>query len=499
MKHILSTYFLAFVVFGASAQNFSPFQPNDTSYYQYRLITNILYYLDQKTAVTSVYFDSTSVIPNAEEFFNYRQTDTLGTGCIDPVRLSFIGSKMIRTSTNDFVFLNNDGDSVFFPSGILLNGSWELYRYPNMNYLEATFDSITELSFLGITDSVKHLTLLTKSPAGTTVAGFYNGKTLQLSKNHGLISTYGFRNFPMDTTLYQLAGYSSLTAGYKHLHAYKIFDFNIGDEFHYHNFWQVSIPSQDVYYIVMQVLSKNSSVNGDTLIYEFARNYYHRNDSWGNTTITLINDTILQSIVFNHYNFLSALPLSFNLVYPGWPGSHGYQLPFYDTTYFSRNRVFSEDFYHFQSPPDLYCYPVGLGIFPQRIYAEGLGEIYETDNTLVGRFDSLVYYKKGSEEWGNPLNWPVILSLEEDQYNLDEIIISPNPFVDQLMISVDNIGFPTDVKIYDISGRLLITQALQDGHNTINTHLFTEGIYVLFIKTPQKVICEKFIKCSGLK
>src|SRR5688500_16102050 len=108
MKHFLVTSLLTFLAFFASAQNFSPFQPNDTSYYQYRFKAYLFYYLEQKTAVASVHFDSTSVIPNAEEFFNYRQTDTLGTGCIDPVRLSFIGNKMIRTSGNDFVFLNND-------------------------------------------------------------------------------------------------------------------------------------------------------------------------------------------------------------------------------------------------------------------------------------------------------------------------------------------------------------------------------------------------------
>ena len=382
------------------------------------------------TVTQAMHIDSTGISPNGNYLFNFTRFDIPMPGFGTPSRHCFLGDSIWSTTNGEDWFMNRDGDSIRIITNAMPGTAWECYRYPNNDYLEATVATVNQATFSGITDSVKSIILQTKNANGNPVNGYYNGKEIQLSKDHGLILTYGFRDFPADTTLYEFAGTENSPGGYHNLTAAEIYDFSVGDEFHYHNYTSASIPDHWIQYIQNIVLGKTISGNGDTISYTLDQTYYNLYSSFGNQTINSGTDTIVEQIVLSEKAHLTSLtgewfhqPFSWWTIDP----TNGYNISFADTHYFSRPRKFSEDFYLYDSTSNMFVWPIGSGIFPKRIYAKGLGEVYETDDTFIQRYDSLVYYKKGTEEWGLRLNWSQILGVQEANGALSPVMVYPNP------------------------------------------------------------------------
>jgi len=162
----------------------------------------------------------------------------------------------------------------------------------------------------------------------------------------------------------------------------------------------------------------------------------------------------------------------------GFP-QYGFVVPFHDTTYFARDRKYCEDFYEFDSLSNCYLWPIGSGIFPNRIFVKGLGEVYETDYTFNMRFDSLVYYKKGSEEWGQKLNWSLLLGVKDQQENARALMVFPNPAIDYFEIKYEpSLIDKSELILFDPLGKHETRiQLTTSGYARVDTRSIPNGTY----------------------
>lgn len=97
--------------------------------------------------------------------------------------------------------------------------------------------------------------------------------------------------------------------------------------------------------------------------------------------------------------------------------------------------------------------------------------------------ESMVYFKKGSETWGSPLNWVTILTDEELNDPSSHFTVFPNPATDftdiELVTSTMNSRF--HINVIDIRGETVQKHVLQRGEQSlrISTAELSRGIYFL--------------------
>ncbi len=481
--------FLIFCGFLKSySQDYATVISGDTTYYSYYRDIMFVEKLTENCFCT----DSISAVPGGVEYIGYERFYFIPSwGYFIPSRMSWLGASIVHLNNGNDVFTNDSGETITIQTQSNPGNSWVFYNYPAGNYLEAIVSGIDTMTFLGITDSVKTISLQTKNSGGIPTAGDFNNKQIWLSQNHGLLKTFSYRNFPTDTTEYNISGIQGNSQGYQHLSVQEIFDFDIGDEFHYRNRTSWSAPYSYNEWLTRTVLNKSISANGDTLKYLYDNTYYSENWSFGNVTTYFQHDTIeYPYVIFSQNEVLNGLPEEVLPGIAGWSPApaYGYSIPFHDTNYFSRNRIFSENFYEYDSSCACFMWPVGNGIFPQRIYASGLGEIYETDPTGNVRYDSLVYYKKGNEIWGTPLNWSVILGVENSPESNYGIKAYPNPAQEKFYIELEN---PHDkhlsLELFTPEGNLVYQTNLSGILNEIPCSHLNSGIYFYRVTYPDGI------------
>jgi len=79
---------------------------------------------------------------------------------------------------------------------------------------------------------------------------------------------------------------------------------------------------------------------------------------------------------------------------------------------------------------------------------------------------------------------PTDIQFPENEIN--EFSIFPNPTSGQLYIAIENHMQNDIAEIYSIDGKLVYSQAIQNGLNNINTNSFISGIYILRLKNSGK-------------
>jgi hypothetical protein len=175
----------------------------------------------------------------------------------------------------------------------------------------------------------------------------------------------------------------------------EVYNFEIGDEFHYRHSYETNY-SWGSDYSITAILAKSYSVDADTVFYTYQNTNYHVNNCGGlvetdttqvfitgldNYIITVGDSTYVDDTLDYHYNR--------TIIYSA------------DSTKYNGRRVNSALFgdYYFDS---------GQG--GSVTYIEGCGHLtshWSADNTWYsGNETYLVYFKKGEETWGMPVGMP---------------------------------------------------------------------------------------------
>ena len=492
---LLSVCFLMlFVIPEARSQNYQALSSNRVNFYQadhsswnYQLEENIL----------GIKTDSTAALSSGDSvFYLYRMMRDTGNlyfgDCIlDTMAPCWLGSHALIKPNGDNIFFNREGDTIRIKTQAVLGESWVFQRQPGFFY-RATLDSLIYASIPGKEDSIKVISLQAFSNTGTPIPDRFNQKTIRLSKNHGFVTLYSFYDFPADTNRNQSIDYEPLTIG-------SVYDFNVGDIFHFKFGSNLAGPPQ---YKVITILAKWFSAGNDTIFYRQREKNYINSLVW-DPDPHVVSTTETDTVTLFYANPDSVL----SAVLPHQKGNNSV----WNVSYYT---LFAHPEYRNNRPSmtfdysSTHMYDAGLNCYiaafeptyDYHSFTRGCGASYtyhEEPADLSGFYDKLVYYVKGTETWGDPYIFNAVNEIPEEKLLLEAF---PNPFTDRVEIRFETkIQGQVSLYLYSITGVLLLKiedSWKQAGSYTYHPDLsdLKKGVYILEYRSLENTGYKKLIR-----
>ena len=227
----LANLFFCMIVTCTYGQDWQTIKSNQTHYFANN---DTSYVLATRT-------DSTDFISGDSVFYSFRTLragDPSISGCEYQIKPCWFGEKVIVEPDGSNIYFNGESDSIFIETFANLNDTFLVYTYPTGEYIKAWVSDVSEMEVLGITDSVKTLSLFTNS------SSFDLGvEKFLLSKNFGFAGLFPFYSFPEEYVIpdevhwspidgeLQLVGSENMGVGVTRMTRAEIYDYNIGDEY----------------------------------------------------------------------------------------------------------------------------------------------------------------------------------------------------------------------------------------------------------------------------
>ncbi len=396
-----------------------------------------------------------------------------GSVCYDPYGASWIGKQVVVREDGYNVFINSAGDSVFLMTTANPGNSWTAYQQPEGITVVATVSQIDMFEFLGIQDSVKTIVFQVYDDAMQPIGHHLNNRHLILSKHHGLVRSMNFSLFP-DYVYWEhqlmeadIAGMSRPLLGIQNLTWMQVHDFQPGDELHVKYDAEFPWFYNEHYMLIHRYLDRIDFA--DSVVYQVEQQMYRIKDQAGEIEEEYIFDTITQTFTPDP-NFDKL------------PGETVFEEEFFGTEsafvnsmhmlLWEEKRVASiEKWIQFLEDDCWGFSGVIDGCLSDYSYYKGLSGPYYACNMWGDVERKLVYYKKGGEEWGNPL----VIGLDELTEKRPAVV--PNPAKNEIrLIHLDQ--YPTvDFYLYDMHGRQLIMLPQQQTGTVISLSGLSVGLY----------------------
>jgi len=444
--------------------------------------------------------DSMVVYPNLDTLFiSYPAIHDSGGNCYDTTNGSVFGRKVLRTALGSrFLFFNWVGDTITIIPGTGLNQGWTLFHFTNGPYFQANVSSIAPESFLGTTDMVKTITLQAKNGLGVNIPHPINGMTFKISEHYGIISFFKIYKFPEEVWKVSLAGKQTPLIGVQYASAFDLFNFEIGDEFHYKGFyknyqWYGGLTEWKE---IKTIVSK--SIYIDSIVY---KSYRCRRETRTESPYYLtIQDTVMD-VYYLADPFYSSLPEQFLPATNQW----------YATPYCNAFEGFCGRLIKVLRPNaysySLNCWGMGSGgVSGDEIvqhYTDGLGETFYhrrmTMQMLIERREELMFFHKGNEICGTPVavDCSVLVGQREvSQSDKVEIKIVPNPARSFITI---NFRYTNDksyeILVLNILGEEVLTISVPENEQSANIDVndWTRGLYIVLVKQNNLVYTQETV------
>jgi hypothetical protein len=446
--------------------------------------------------IDSVKVDADSV------FYPFATIQEVSKNCFSPYKASWIGEKVVVKPDGTNLFFNRDGDTITLKTRARIKETWIAFQCADNFRVKATVQSIGLENFLGLTDSVKTITLTVTDQHENTLEHPLNNLKLKISKTYGFVQTLNFYLFPdmevQDTQEelenLSLVGLTNPTVGVQNLTWFEVNDFQPGDELHIldeSSSWSGE-PGNHGYSIKDKAIYKylERSDYEDSIVYSYSRRQSIESIEGvysDTTTLRIYNDTLKSVIITNP---------SFDKL-PGEPKIDDFDLMVYNfhmTNGKIPSKTDPKQYENFHAKNDS-CWGMIMydGCARNNTYFKGLGgPYYACTNccSLGGEERKLVYYKKGETEWGEKL----VITSVSDIKTRNELLIFPNP--SDTYITISN---PSNIKIkkielFDYSGRIVqMWNATECTGNTLNIQHISHGVYLLKAETDAGFKTEKLI------
>jgi len=464
MRGILTLILVALsvVVYAQQSSSWLPFYTGDISAYKIR----------------NANYDHSDMVM----WFNYQDT-VIGNAT------HYLGKKKIRLP-----FIDRFDSSKTYEMGLNLRLDNSLFEFDNIDsihlkinlrntqlrdtILVATQDSSTlfygivlrkyEDVYFGIRDSLLAIRLI---PRGgfTGISSRWQNKDILLSKNYGWVYSPVWTFFPQDTTTAELASHNRLLNSPQVLTGASVYDFNVGDVFHYQYFEMGSTNRQTI----RKVLSRTESATSISYVFldsvrtNFSRileitqprETYQKNQSWGIPTYASSDIIGIYSSQMDLRDSLPTVEL-FEFYYPS-----------------PRDTILDGTM-----PSDSYTYRKGLGLwyYYSRLYS------------IQNRTNYLAYYKKGNSTWGTPF----VLSNKEELES-SSLVVYPNPTNGFLHFGGLIEGKAYHIQVYSLDGKLIVDNLPEI--NTLNSatdfSALNAGHYCILLRDNiNKVIATRIIQ-----
>lgn len=463
--------------------------------YQNICTPGITFFSDKSNSFIA--FRRDSIVPtvvNDTIFISYRAIRSVSdTGCLDTTNGSILGRKIYKTHTGWFYLFNRTGDTVKINSQALLNQSWSFCPLPANGYIEATVTSIITDSVLGTPDVVKVITFQAKNAGNNNITHILNQKFIKLSQHNGLSLMLDVFSIPDDTIFYTLAGKSIPAIGVQNLTWQDIYNYNVGDIFHYTGY-AINFVWSDFFEIV-KVLGR-TDYGSDSV--KYIMEHCQKTLSGSYPFYSTVHDTIQSTYSFledPENKWLTRLPGEF--IHASLYNADDY---WFSTGDFQNRRMKGVNWggfvytWSWQWPGNDTCWRIADGYnatVSTGNFTEGLGRTrtywFHSEPPVSYRFDeNLVYYKKGSLTWGTPVSTDCAMLVGVDRKESEGnfvIRVIPNPAETEVQITVPGVN-PDDYflySLYNYSGIKLLEGKVSSNPFILNRNGRSSGLYFLTI------------------
>ncbi len=423
--------------------------------------TDGIYMFDIGQEYRALRIDSTHLDSDTVHLFGFHEINYHeDTWCYNPKGAPWFGKEVINYP-DCTVIKNRFNESLIFP--LVQKAPW-IFFAQGTDTVRAYLSEEKEYSFLGIVDSIRIIQL----DDGTDQQ---IPPEIWLSKNYGMIKTYNlsmyrhsivedysdkFYDFNFEAVI---AGIGKDNVGVLNFSTKEVFDFEIGDEFHISDYSKYFFSSE--YFsnrTIKKVIGKELAGNNyqytfqqcqglgvDTIVEEYQ-------------TTSILDSLPGQSIVFDE-------DMLVNFSRKGWNGLPAY---YFNLPIFKRD----DDCYE----PLITKTANSKLISPYGYYLKGLGGAYYFyDNGEYVSSEELVYYKKGSTEWGTPYVCDSLIGINDDIQNT-QVWVYPNPVTEFIQINFTLNPNEAVLLVLDVLGQELLRVSLTELNNSVSLSKLPMGM-----------------------
>lgn len=489
MRHLWSLWVFIFLQFPlAEAQPYRSFKADTVSFHRgVELFTALV--------------DSVKIVGQDTTFFinHYVQDENgLPGNCTQTTQaVSWLGPKIYIPNNGGNYYYNKFGDSILIQTTPGVGWVYQIYHYPNGDYLEAAFVGHQYTSLGDSGNWVKTIRLQLKNSAGIDQPHIFNGKELKFSENYGWVQLYNLWLFPTDTNTIYFYGLPKPKNGKGNCDSRAIFNITPGDEFHYKQYSETcGFPGCWIINTLEKrfAISRTESVLGDTITLSYLRVKVDLiNDPITGLDTLKIIDTVSEQIVLSEFKHLDL----FNRKTFDWGGVPGYSIIYFPDSTGPRPR--KELFLDIMVDTINNCIETlsPADPSPKYVYGDGLGLTYFYDDTsgISVFWRNLVYYQKGLEKWGQPIDFDIWLGIEL-LHTENKVSVYPNPVHDLANFDFKgNLTRNATVVLYNMMGHEVLRESFLAGHPaSLQTSNLPAGIYVYRIDLNGKLMAGKFVK-----
>lgn len=464
--------------------------------YQNICTTGITLYKSSDTYIKAFRSDSLYPLGNNDTLFISYHTirDNQNGTCLDTTNGSILGRKILKKHNGWFCFFNSANDTIQINTQAAINETWRFCDLPNNGYIQAKVTAIVNDSVLGMVDQVKIITLQAKNSSNADTSHLLNQRSIRLSQHYGLSRMLDVYYVPNDTVNYILAGKTQPPIGLQDLAWQQVYDFNVGDEFHYSggDGWINSYYYSDLE--IYHVLEKTSYGNDSV---KYVMEYCRKDTTYIPKGSTTVHDTItmtynFQQLANTNASWFTRLPEEFL--------NQDNIADFYKTNFAYGNRqtksVRFAAYMMWSYSPGCWVYlgqPGCWEIFQhENHYSEGLGSTYYYEECYSNymlthtKWNYLEYFRKGSETWGTPVAldcWTLTSTEPQKEKNDRTIHIIPNPVETESKILFNTNGVNEELHflLIDNMGRIVAQFYTETTSYTFNRTGLPNGLYILSV------------------
>jgi hypothetical protein len=495
MKQKIFLFFLISINLQVFAQNYAPVNPQWIYYYEPTTAHRIFLKRTKhnwginKKYIKGIRVDSTKFENGFTVHYLQKELELdelfQEDGCWDLFilpRNGWVGNKILVNGSY-YIFYNDNNDSIFIKTDANPGENWIMYE-SEIFTITANITKLDTISFLGVTDSAKFIEISVFDTNKTLL----DIKTLQdpliLSRNHGFIQLYNFKHFPdtnsKDQILFShnLVGIPEKNLGISNLTNEDVYDYEIGDEFHYYttkHYWSDE-------YKISTCIGKIVSKGNDSIVYTFRNIRKYREGS----DLYIRIDTNILGYSLSNLPVIGTLELPLENIGP----RQYYELYYFYLFYKGFNDKLEIRYYR-----DPYQPPEGCPKWESILYIEGIGKLrrylsWEPHGGFSDASDYLLYYKKGEEEWGEP----IFINTNVNINNSNSYMFFPNPTSGEIYVNFNLNKNPQSISVISTSGRVLYKKSTDiRTTETINLNGNVPGIYYLIVNYEDEIVREKII------
>ncbi len=450
--------------------------------------TDSLYYY-RGPELLPVYFDSFRTDLQDTVWYPARrvmaQTGLPGSCTQNTQAPSWLGDSIRIRQNGENLFYNAQGEPISIRTTPSPGYTYHMYDFPNGNYVEATIVKAGFEKVFTWSDWSKTFQLQVKDAGGNPVSHPLNGKKFVLSLNFGLVRAFNFRDFPNDTTTYHLAGMPFRKMGIDRPRAASLFNLLPGNEFHYLG-KRLSCGfagcRTDSLLVRHFLLKADTSVNADTLWFTWQRSLVDAyNDPVTGQGVLAVTDTLRDTVVLSRIQYLDSLTRTLYFEGP-WAG---FNITFFADSLGPRMQQRPMRWWAYDSLNHCLSPTPGMNDSLQVVYGDGLGITwYHRTYPGIG-FETrkIVYYQKGIETWGSPLDFSILGTVEKPATL--PLAIYPNPTRKTAILHVPPMQGPAVLSVFNETGQRLLQEVVPPGSEKyfLNLSGLPAGWYCVLLQT----------------